>query len=269
MKQSEQKVENKEKEKSKVALIKEQLKNLIDNGIRMRYDLAYNYVDADQKKLIEKIGRYDFKSNYEIWYSEAYAVIKQLLPYRLEDFKSYYKAQKRKEVDFLTYCVHDAYIGLVTSRGGQEKCNPYAAVPKLQGQVKILESILHKYDSLLFDISHIVQYQLFDSELESARELNNKGFYRGAGAVAGVVLEKHLSKICGEHSLEINKKHPCINDYNELLKQNGIIEIKDWRFIQHLADIRNLCDHNKDREPKLEDISSLIEGTEKVIKTIF
>ncbi len=48
-----------------------------------------------------------------------------------------------------------------------------------------------------------------------------------------------------------------------------VYDIVNWRFIQHLGDIRNLCDYNKDREPTKEEVEELINGTEKVIKTIF
>jgi len=115
----------------------------------------------------------------------------------------------------------------------------------------------------------LVQADLFDSELEAAKELNKKGFVRGAGAIAGVVLEKHLAQVCENHNVKVSKKNPGINDYNQLLKDNEVIEVKDWRFIQHLADLRNLCDHDKKKEPKKEDIDELIDGVEKVSKTIF
>lgn len=114
-----------------------------------------------------------------------------------------------------------------------------------------------------------MQADLFDSELEVARELNKKGFARGAGAVAGVVLEKHLSEVCDNHNVKILKKNPTINDYNQSIKDADIIEVKDWRFIQRLADLRNLCDHDKKVEPKQEDIEELIMGVEKISKTIF
>lgn len=120
----------------------------------------------------------------------------------------------------------------------------------------------------MFDIKQLVQADLFDSELEAAKELNKKGFIRGAGAVAGVVLENHLSQICENHKIKVIKK-PRINDLNQLLKDNNVIEIHDWRFIQHLADLRNLCDHSKKREPKKEEVEDLINGTEKITKTIF
>lgn len=42
-----------------------------------------------------------------------------------------------------------------------------------------------------------------------------------------------------------------------------------WRFIQRLADLRNLRDHKKKRNPKTVDIDELIEGVERITKTLF
>jgi hypothetical protein len=53
-----------------------------------------------------------------------------------------------------------------------------------------------------------------------------------------------------------------------LLKVNNIIEVPQWRHISMLADIRNVCDHHKGAEPSLEQVTDLINGVEKVIKTI-
>ena len=113
-----------------------------------------------------------------------------------------------------------------------------------------------------------MQADIFDTELESARELAKKGFFRGGGAVAGVVLEKHLGHVCKIHNLKIRKKKPALADYYQILKENNIIDTAKWRFIQHLGDLRNLCDHKKDREPTKDDVLELVEGTEKVIKTV-
>ena len=118
-------------------------------------------------------------------------------------------------------------------------------------------------------MKQIVQADLFDSELESARELSKHKFLRGAGAIAGVVLEKHFKQVMKNHSITSRKKHLSLNDYNELLKENSIVDIPTWRQIQRLGDIRNLCDHNKDREPTSEEVTELIDGVDKITKTIF
>lgn len=121
----------------------------------------------------------------------------------------------------------------------------------------------------MFDIRQLVQADLFESELESAGALAKGGFARAAGAVAGVVLEKHLRQVCDNHGIKVSKKNPTIGDLNDLLKQSEVMEVPQWRFIQHLGDLRNLCDHDKKVEPTREQVSDLITGVAKVAKTLY
>lgn len=212
-----------------------------------------------------------FKEKYQYWYSESLSIIKLLLPDRMNDFvKLYEKPKGRKEIKYGNYVIEDYLQGLSVTRSQYEKVvGPEAAIPQFQQQLNILKSVKKRFESSLFDIKQLVQADLFDSELDAARELNKKGFTRGAGAVAGVVLESHLSQVCDNHKIKVTKKNPTINDFNQLLKDNEVSEMPTWRFIQHLADLRNLCDHKKKRDPKAEDIDELIEGVEKITKTLF
>ncbi|CAH2399819.1 hypothetical protein MES4922_220074 [Mesorhizobium ventifaucium] len=41
-----------------------------------------------------------------------------------------------------------------------------------------------------------------------------------------------------------------------------------WRFVQHLGDLRNKCDHKKQAEPTKEEVLVLIEGVRKITKTL-
>ena len=113
----------------------------------------------------------------------------------------------------------------------------------------------------------IVQADLFDSELEAARELLKNKFVRAAGMIAGVVLEKHLRQVCDDHKVSISKKNPGIGDFNEVLKANSVIDVPQWRHISMPGDIRNVCGHNKDKEPTVDQVNDLIEGVTKIIKT--
>ncbi len=214
-----------------------------------------------------KLPRFD--SGYESWYSEALQVIKQILPDRYEDFVRQYKVDKRKEIDVTTYGISDYLLGIKTSRGGSVVADQSAALPKFQQQQAILKAAEKRFESSLFDIQEVLQADLFDSELEAALGLSKSGFHRGGGAVAGVVMEKHLGRVFSSHNLKSKKAHPTIADFNDGLKEAGIIDVPKWRFIQHLGDLRNLCDHSKDREPTKEDVSELVEGVHKVIKTVF
>ncbi|MDR2967489.1 MAG: hypothetical protein LBU74_06035 [Methanobacteriaceae archaeon] len=226
-----------------------------------------NIKDADNESL-DKLP--DFNSEYQEWYSEASIVIKQLLTDRLDDFKSYYdKPKSRKQINVENYCIKDYLDGITVSTYRETIVDTSAAIPKFQQQLAILKSVSSRFTSSLFDIQQLVQADLFDSELDAAKELTKKGFIRGAGAIAGVVLEKHLSQVMDNHNISTRRKRPTINDFNETLKNNNVIDVPLWRQIQRFGDIRNLCDHNKNRDPSKEEISELIDGVEKLTKTLF
>jgi len=230
---------------------------------------AYNGDKDKIKAHLDSIP--DFTKVYQAWYSECLALIKQLLPDRLSDFIRYYEKPKgRKSVGFENYRIEDALQGLRITRGGYEViADRSSAHSHLEQQIAILNSIKSRFDSSLYDIRQLVQADLFDSELDSSRELLKHKFNRGAGAIAGVVLEKHLYEVSVTRGIKVAKKHPTISDLNDLLKTSSVIDMPQWRFIQHLGDLRNLCDHNKQLEPTVEQVRDLIDGVAKVIKTIF
>lgn len=260
---------------SKQDKLKNDLDILIDKGQLLYYTLVNDLEKFDKKSLdhLKKEGVKfftNFKKEYEKWYSESYEVIKIILPDRLQDFVSYYKKDKRKDITYETYTMSDYIIGLQVTRGyiKEPVVDTSASITKLEAQKNILESCKRRFESTLFDLMKFVQADLFDNELDAAKVLNKNGFVRAAGAMAGVVLERHLSEICKQHSITFRKKNLTINDFNESLKNNSIIDISTWRNIQFLADIRNMCDHNKKEEPKKEQVNDLIDGVNKIIKTI-
>jgi hypothetical protein len=211
-------------------------------------------------------------TDYQPWYSEAKILIKQLLPDRLADFVRHYEKPKpRKDISFENYRIEDCLQGLTVTRGyDKEKVvGPDAAIPHFRQQLSILKSVGARFESSLFDIQQLVMADLFDSELAVASELAKNKFNRPAGAVAGVVLEKHLSKVCENHSIKISKKAPSISDLNAALKEANIIDVPQWRHNQLLADIRNLCVHNKQIEPTPSQVDDLVSGVNKVVKTLF
>ncbi|WP_316168259.1 MULTISPECIES: hypothetical protein [unclassified Bradyrhizobium] len=212
-----------------------------------------------------------FNVGYEAWYSESLVFLRQILPDRLTDFKEHFEASKnRKEITYASYRIQDALKGLRVTRGPYDEVvvDDKAALPHFQQQLAILKAARKRFDSSLFEIRQLVQADLFDSEIESARELLKSKFYRAAGAIAGVVLEKHLRQVCDDHNVKVVKKNPGINDLNQLLKDGGVIDIPQWRHITLLGDIRNLCDHNKQKEPTEAQVTDLVDGADKVLKTI-
>ncbi len=211
----------------------------------------------------------NFKVGYEAWYSEALSLLRQVLPDRATDFVGLYqKPKSRKSIQYGNYVMQDYLQGLQATYLGDVKVDASAAIPQFRQQLAILKAARTRFDNTLFEIRQLVQADLFDTEIAAARELLKGKFLRAAGAVGGVVLEKHLRQVCDDHAIKVVKKAPGITDLNELLKANGVIEVPQWRHISMLGDIRNLCVHNKQKEPTAEQVVDLIDGTDKVIKTI-
>lgn len=251
--------------------------SLINRGVDLQYGLlnelkdlyeeAFGKLnDEERKKFVGK----SFRDKYNAWYSESLVLVKQLLPDRLEDFVMQYKHPKRKELTYSTYTISDYLQGVVVKDGyGNIKIDGRAIVEKFKQQFLILDSLRNRFTSSLYDIRQLVQADMMDSELDSAKLLLKNGFVRAAGAICGVILEKHFVEVCKSHSLSVKKKNPGINDFNQVLKDNSIIDTSTWRHIGYLGDLRNLCDHGKEQEPSKEKVDDLIDGTEKVIKTVF
>ena len=175
------------------------------------------------KKFIEELPV--FAESYQGWYSEAKALIRQVLPDRLEDFVRHYEKPKgRKAITFESYRIEDCLQGLRTTRGWQEEVivSPSAAIPHVRQQYAIVQAARKRFDSSLHDIRQVVMADLFDSELDAAAALAKSKFFRAAGAMAGVVLEKHLIEVSNNRKIKIASK-PTINVLNETLKKADVI----------------------------------------------
>ena len=142
-----------------------------------------NLLGDDNSKLSK------FRGGYEIWYSEAVYLVKILLNERAKDFELYYNNPKSD-------CIKNALVFTPPKREAMKIDTMYSTVPAsisdrtkvlFINQLNIIKSIEQRFESTLFDIKQLVQADLFDSELETAKELNKNKFIRAAGAVAGVV----------------------------------------------------------------------------------
>lgn len=105
---------------------KRDLDSLIQRGKSLKNALAYaeqpGFEGHARKQLGEKAEAFlkslpDFNESYQAWYSEAKALIRQLLPDRLEDFaRLYEKPKSRREITFENYTIEDCLHGLVVNK---------------------------------------------------------------------------------------------------------------------------------------------------------
>ena len=232
--------------------IKKEFKSLVEKQSDL-FNLAKNEADWDE-----------FGVTYQDWYSRACKVVESLAPERLEEFNSYYLIDpKRKALTDSNYVIQDYIRGIIPSRLQWNLLRI-----RITNQMHILMSLDSRIDSVLQDITGHLFADLQDSELVAAAQLK-KVSKRAAGALAGVVLERHLQRVVQNHRISMRKKSPSISDLNDPLKNAGVYDVPTWRKIQLLADIRNLCAHQKNREPTDDELDELISGVNSVIKSIF
>ena len=225
------------------------------------------FKDSEADKFIKNLR--NFLRDYQKWYSKTQAVIKQVLPDRLLDFVSYFEYPRvRKNTSYANYMIRDYLQNLAITRGVDVLVDGSAAIPEFRQQLHLVEAAKDALESKLMDLTAILQADLFDTEVESARALAKAGHLRAARMICGVVIEKHLRHVCNVHNITVRRRNPVISDFNEILKKKNVITVPQWRNLQRLSDNRNLCDHAKEREPTKNEVEDLISETDKVLKSI-
>jgi hypothetical protein len=259
---------------SSLDLLHKEVADLAVQGYHLYLRMALEVDGVDQKtkdeinKIDHKFLKEPFSLNFDGWYTKCLRLIRQVCPEREDDFVSRYKDSRRKSITYATYTISDFLMNLRAGPSYEPIATRDAALPKIEAQKNIVSGLIELIDSKVRDIKEIVSADLFDSELDAAENLGRRGFFRASGAMSGVVLERHLSQVAIVAGFTSRKANPSMSDFNDFLKSKDRIDTVTWRKIQHLADIRNLCDHPKDREPSKDDILELAEGVRRIVKNV-
>lgn len=236
--------------------IRKSVNELLEAGQELHADLLHTIATKTRSR---PYGEYTalsptLETNYEAWYSLSLRLISSALPERSDDFRTLYKSDSG-------YDIHD-YLTV----GGTSRATQVAS--RLQNQIALLRAAQTALASVLLNLRGTLQANLFDSELDAASSLRRNGFLRGAGAMAGVVLERHLMSVCDNHGVAVATT-ATISKLNTALKKAGVVELADWRHVQLLGDLRNKCDHQQEKDPTNDDVAELIDGVAKIIKKVF
>ena len=264
---------------------KKDLQELIDKGVELYAAVLLEFPSEERPEHMQQYigGRgwddpsrqneiLSFMEEYQLWYTKALAVVRQLLPERLDDFLDYYKGpEDRKANPYSNYRISNYVLGQEVGAimAGEDTSSSSARLVTslFRQQLAIVKAASQRFESSLYNLKQLVQADLFDSELEAAETLIERGFHRAAGVIAGVVMEKHLAQVCKNHALKFPQR-PTIKDFNKILKENNVIEDHESRFIEYLRPMRNYCSHHSAEKVVEKCAPDLVEGVKKLVKTL-
>jgi len=195
---------------------------------------------------------------YQQWYSAARIILVKNQPSRLDEFDAAYSPTGK-----------EAELGIkqLLAKKHVTKDEQFRLMDLVNAQFDILAAVPSHLRFSMYDIELTAYSVLMDDEVGAARHLLSRGFLRAAGALAGVILERHLKNLLRKHtpSIKYNEK-ATLSQLNDLCK-DAVYDIVTWRKIQHLTDLRNLCDHDKKREPTKDEVTEFINGVSAALRT--
>ena len=110
-------------------------------------------------------------------------------------------------------------------------------------------------------MKYLVEADVFDTELEQAKELLSNRYKLAAAVIGGVVLETALRSLCDKEKIE----HGKLDKMNADLAKAGVYNKKKKKSITALADIRNSAAHGKDSEFTHENVENMIRDIESFL----
>jgi len=198
----------------------------------------------------EKLIPQNFPVQYRKWYACGKAILEVNgdLDSLKEFVQLYDLVQKYVVSEYISEEVQKSMIDLV------------------ERQFIIIEALPSYLDGRTYDIKLTIASKLMGDELKEAHVLFENGFIRAAGALAGVILERHVK-------LRFDNARPSIK-YGEKATLGQLIQkAEDFKFyeaatiqkLKYLNVIRISCDHDKNHEPKEIEVQDLIDHTDKFI----
>jgi hypothetical protein len=218
--------------------------NKIVEAIRVKADELIRQADRVITDIVKNEN--EVLLTYNQWYSASLALVQANLPTREAELVALHGGSKNTR-------------GIPDFLAEPGKHTQALAVPKVRQIRGIVASVPQYVEASLHNVELAVADRIVSDLLTEAKSLIKAGYVRAAGAVAGVMLERHLKLLCDRHRPRI--KYPAkatISRLNDLLKNEDVYDQAQWRKVQWMGDIRNLCDHARRTEPRTKDVRDLI-----------
>ena len=141
----------------------------------------------------------------------------------------------------------------------------YSNYQRLQDLKAIILNAKEDFEKGYFISSRsVIQAEIFDSELEQAKELFKSGYITAAAVIAGVVLETTLRELCDNCMPKI--KHGKLDVMNTDLYKVHVYNKLTKKRITFLADIRNSAAHGKSDQFTKQDVEEMLQYVGKFIE---
>ncbi len=263
--------------------IKKDLKELFWEGADIYFSSVKRYnkdafKDSDedtQDAVREAIAKIKYpKVDYNFWYHKACKAIRIFAPERLEEFEKLYTGD--------TTIKDPADLGIITA-GTSHYIRDYFIFKDgkkedffdifrscFDMQRTILGVVFRSIDHVFYNLENDIHNSVYKSEIDIAKDIQDQGHLKIAGAVAGVIIEAHLKTLVANKNIPIktqNNKPPTMDDYNTALKKDDAYDTATWRLIQRCGDIRNDCAHSNEDKPTKEETDDIIRAAEQIIMT--
>lgn len=201
-----------------------------------------------------------FVARYQKWYSACRTLVQRSDRERLPEVEGLYDPRAvGKGAGSSAMGIRHRLVPLMTKEG------QYALMDGIRMQYAILAAVPDAMAARMLDVELTIFAKLGDDEIVAARHLHKNGYFRAAGAVAGVVLEGHLKMVLDKHSPPVKRSASAmLGKLNELCKDSGVYDQPTWHKIQGLIGLRNRCDHKLEDEPTKDEVKELIDGVERV-----
>ena len=231
----------------------EKLEKLISEFINLceEYKKAYRHGLPSLKLTdIAKPVQRELLRKYEIWFA-----VTKLISRQYSDKNSEFEDNYVKVKDFI----------LIKDPDYSRRSYLNNLIDSFDIQVNILHAIIPIIPLKETNFKKLITADLLDSELSQAEHLYKNDFFRAAGAITGVILERYLKTLCEVNQINIGDNDTIEPLATKLYKSEKIPEfdVTLFKSIQHLASIRNKCDHPKE-EPKQHEVRELLDKVKKI-----
>jgi hypothetical protein len=133
---------------------------------------------------------------------------------------------------------------------------------ELQDLIAVFQAAKEDYEGgYITSIRALVQAEVFDTELDQARELLTAGYYSPSAVVAGVVLETTLLQLCADRGILVGK----LDKMNADLVKANAYNVSVQKRVTALADIRNNAAHGHPERFTAEDVGEMISYLERFL----